>query len=303
LSPPQPLFLIAAESNDRITVELQALSLVLLISLYLAFEKENRVVSQTRLMEPYTDWMQGLEREFQERSSFTERRYYKLFYSHLHPFPLLVLGHNPGGETDGTDLNASDGYYEAWEHDYVRFRYSPRYRLARPMCELLAWCLGTRSVNALQQVPVTNVIFRRSRDSGGLGVPRATAIAESKPCLEEMIRTVAPELVLLVSNGAYEIFTKHYCRGMEPDLDDQILTPNGAHHARLYRSATARVEVIGQNVRLLCIAHPSKYSAGTQWPDALNLLRQEFVGAGLHPVESTPYLRPLGGLKGDGQSI
>src|SRR5215213_1014110 len=48
-----------------------------------------------KLVEPYTERMQGLERKFQDRSGLTERRYYKLFYSHLHPFPLLVLGHNP----------------------------------------------------------------------------------------------------------------------------------------------------------------------------------------------------------------
>ena len=254
-------------------------------------------------MAPYREWMQGLEREFQAESGLTERRYYKLFYSHLHPFPLLVLGHNPGGETDGTDLSASDGYYEAWEHDYVRFRNSPRYRLARPMCELLAECLGTQSANTLRQVPATNVIFRRSRDSGGLSVPKTRAVSESKSCLEKMVASVAPKVILLVSNGAYDLFTKQYCASVRPDPNSEISTPNGAHHARLYRSATARVEVTGRTVRLLCVAHPSKYSARAEWREALGTLRQEFVGAGLHPIESTSYLRPLDDLGGYGESI
>lgn len=253
-------------------------------------------------MEPYTERMQGLERKFQDRSGLTERRYYKLFYSHLHPFPLLVLGHNPGGETDGTDLNASDGYYEAWEHDYVRFRESPSYPLARPMCELLARCLGTRSANALRQVAATNLIFRRSRDSESLMVSETKAVTESKPCLVEMIRTVAPKVVLLISTDAYKIFIKHYCVDVKSDPDSQIFTPNGRYPACLYRSATARVVTLGKEVRLLGVAHPSKYARRVEWPDVLGLLQQEFAGAGLRPIESTPYLHTLDDLKGYEQS-
>jgi hypothetical protein len=254
-------------------------------------------------MEPYGEWMQGLEREFQASSGLTERRYYKLFYSHLHPFPLLVLGHNPGGETDGTDLNASDSYYEGWEHDYVRFRRSRDYRLARPMCELLAECLGTRSANTLRQVPATNVIFRRSRDSGGLSVPTGQAVDETRPCLEKIIATVAPEVILLISNGAYNLFTKHYCASVRPDPSSEIFTPNGPHDTHLYRAAAARVEVMGRTVRLLCVGHPSTYATRARWPEALGALQQEFVDAGLHPVESTAYLLPLDDLEGYGRSI
>jgi hypothetical protein len=50
------------------------------MSLYLAFEKKSRGASWRTLMEPYREWMQGLEIEFQTRSDLTERRYYKLFY-------------------------------------------------------------------------------------------------------------------------------------------------------------------------------------------------------------------------------
>ena len=94
--------------------------------------------------------MRDLEHRFQAKSGLSDRRYYKIYYSHIHPFPLLVLGYNPGGETDGSDLSASKLFFENWEHDYLCFRAEPRYSLARPMCDLLSSALGTRSVNDLR---------------------------------------------------------------------------------------------------------------------------------------------------------
>ena len=105
--------------------------------------------------------MQKTEAAYRKQSGLSDRRDYKIYYSHIHPFPLLVLGYNPGGKADGTDLAASVTYYEGWEHDYVSFRNDPRYGLAFPMCALLAAGLQTTSVDVLRQVPATNVVFRR----------------------------------------------------------------------------------------------------------------------------------------------
>jgi len=122
-------------------------------------------------------------------------------------------------------------------------------------------CGATEKVfgNALRQVPATNVIFRRSRDYRRLNVSEKKAIVESKPCLEETIHIIAPEVILLISNGAYELFAKHYCAAVKEDQDEQILTPNGRYPACLFQFATARVMVVGRDVRLVCVAHPSKY--------------------------------------------
>ncbi len=248
-------------------------------------------------MDDYSGWARRLEQEFQARSGLAGRRYYKLFYSHLHPFPLLVLGYNPGGETDGTDLNASEGVYEHWEHDYVRFRNTPRYKLARPMYELLTWCLGSESSNIVRQVPVTNVIFRRSRNTGRLTLSERDAVAESQPYLEEMLRVVDPRIILLVSNGAYKLFAKEYCTHLRVDPDSQVSTPNGRHRASLYRAANARLTVAGRDVRLVCVAHPSKYAGRQEWRTARDLLRDEFKRADLNPIEGTPYLYPVDSLR------
>lgn len=248
-------------------------------------------------MDDYPGWARRLEQEFQARSGLADRRYYKPFYSHLHSFPLLVLGYNPGGETDGTDLNASDGFYEHWEHDYVRFRNTPRYKLARPMYDLLAWCLDTQSADVIKQIPATNVIFRRSRNTGRLSLSEREAVGESQPCLEEMLRVVGPKVILLVSNGAYRLFAREYCTRLRVDPDSQVSTPNGRHMASLYRAANAQLTVAGRGVRLLCIAHPSKYAGRQEWRKVRELLREEFKRTGLNPIEATPYLHPVGSLR------
>ena len=62
-----------------------------------------------------TETMCDLDHEYRIVSGLNDRRYYEIFYSHLHPLPLLVLGQNPGGETDGTDLVESESFFENWD--------------------------------------------------------------------------------------------------------------------------------------------------------------------------------------------
>jgi hypothetical protein len=80
--------------------------------------------------------MRVMDAAFRKATGLSERRYYKIFYSHIHPFPLLVLGQNPGGETDGTDLVASETCFENWQHDFICSRSNPSYAMAGPMCRV-----------------------------------------------------------------------------------------------------------------------------------------------------------------------
>lgn len=61
-----------------------------------------------------------------KRTGITDRGLYKILSSHIHNFPLLVLGYNPGG-TPGADelMSASPSFFQNWEHDYVRFPRQP----------------------------------------------------------------------------------------------------------------------------------------------------------------------------------
>ena len=221
-----------------------------------------------------TQHMQEIDAAFRAASGISERRYYKIYYSHIHPFPLLVLGQNPGGETDGTDLAASETYFENWEHDYLCFRNNPRYALARPICALLAAALQTTSVNTLRQIPATNVIFRRSRNSESLNLSPAKAAAESAPALRNILAVVNPRAVLLIANTAYKLFKTFHCepRSVEENAEPQVFTPNGKANACIFLSAQARVLGLNRTVPLFMVGHPSKYAGRTEWPQVVEAL-------------------------------
>lgn len=236
-----------------------------------------------------TQHMQEIDAAFRAASGISERRYYKIYYSHIHPFPLLVLGQNPGGETDGTDLAASETFFENWEHDYLCFRNDPRYALARPICALLAAALQTSSVDTLRQVPATNVIFRRSRNTESLNLSPAKAAEESAPALRRLIEAVNPRAVLLIANTAYKLFKKFHCepRSVEENEQPQVFTPNGNANACIFRCAQARVLGLNRTVPLFMVGHPSKFAGRNEWPQVVTALRQGFQECGLSPIEQS----------------
>lgn len=242
-----------------------------------------------------TELMREIDRDFQAASGLTERRLYKIYYSHIHPFPLLVLGQNPGGETDGTDLAASDSYFENWEHDYVRFRHELGYSLAGPMCKLLACALETSSVDALRQIPATNIIFRRSRNTSRLNLKLHQAAVEAQPFLNRILQAVNPSTVLLISKTAYGLFVRHHCerKSLREDPSSRIFTPNGLREACVFLAARARVSALGREASLFMVGHPSKFAGRAEWPSVISVLRAGFRRVGISPLKSCAALREI----------
>lgn len=236
-----------------------------------------------------THRMKEIDVAFRKASGILERRYYKIYYSHIHPFPLLVLGQNPGGETDGTDLSASDTYFENWEHDYVCFRNNSQYTLAKPMCDLLSAVLQTNSVDVLRQIPATNLIFRRSRDTKSLDLSTDKAAAESAPFLRQIIEIVNPCAILIISSTAYKLFKKFHCEhGSVIEAGaPKVFTPNGKSNACIYLSAQARVIGLNRMVPLLITGHPSKYSGRSEWPQVLGALGQGLQDCNVAPINNS----------------
>jgi hypothetical protein len=222
-------------------------------------------------------------------SSIADRRYYKIYYSHIHPFPLLILGQNPGGETDGTDLAASDSFFENWEHDYLCFRNDSRYALARPMCSLLAAGLDTSSIDVLRQEPATNVIFRRSRNTKSFDLSTTKAAAEAKPFLQEILVAVNPMAVLLVSKTAYDLFARFHCQAgsIKEDAGGKLFTPNGKSDACIFLCAQAHVLGIDRSLPLLMVGHPSKYAGRNEWPQVVSSVKQALQRFKISPIEKT----------------
>jgi hypothetical protein len=233
--------------------------------------------------------MEDIDLAYRTASSLVDRRYYKIYYSHIHPFPLLVLGQNPGGETDGTDLAASDSFFEHWEHDYLCFRNDSRYALARPMCALLAAGLDTSSIDVLRQVPATNVIFRRSRNTKSLNLSTTKGAAEAEPFLREILVAVNPMVVLLISKTAYDLFARFHCQAgsIKEDAGGKLFTPNGKSDACIFLSAQAHVLGIDRSIPLLMVGHPSKYAGRNEWPQVVSSLKQALQRLKVSPIEET----------------
>ncbi len=236
---------------------------------------------------PDIDLMSRLDAEFRATSGLTDRRFYKIFYSAIAPAPLLVLGFNPGGEIDGTDLNASSSFYENWEHDYVDFRHhGKQYSLAGPAYDLLVQVLQTPSEDAIRRIPASNVIFRRSRHASALNLTAGAAAHESAPVLAQILRAVDPSAILLLGSTAFRAFVGEHCdRGSlvvnaEPP---EVLGANGQHDACLFRSARAHVAALGRDVPLLMVGHPSKYAYQGLWREVVASLRAELVRIGVSP--------------------
>jgi hypothetical protein len=233
--------------------------------------------------------MEEIDLAYRTASGLVNRRYYKIYYSHIHPFPLLVLGQNPGGETDGTDLAASDSFFDHWEHDYLCFRNDSRYALARPMCSLLAAGLDTSSIDVLRQVPATNVIFRRSRNTKSLNLSTTKAAAEAEPFLREILVAVNPMAVLLVSKTAYDLFARFHCQAgsIKEDAGGKIFTPNGKSDACIFLCAQAHVLGIDRSIPLLMVGHSSKYAGRNEWSQVLGSVKQALQRFKISPIEKT----------------
>jgi hypothetical protein len=229
-----------------------------------------------------TGEMQVIDRDYRSASGLEDRRYYKIFYSHIHRFPLFVLGQNPGGETDGTDMTASDSFFENWEHDYLRFRLTPEYALAGPASTLLSEVLATRSIDALRQVPTSNLIFRRSRNTGALNVSPNVAAEEARPFVSRLLKIVDPRCILLVSKTAYDLFVRHHCLTGSVVRDGvEIRTPNGRNAACIFLGATAYVPALDREVNILTIGHPSKYSSRPEWGSITALVKSRLESLGI----------------------
>ncbi len=245
-------------------------------------------------MTQYMKEMKKIDDDYRAKSGISDKSGYKIFYSHIHPFPLLVLGYNPGGKSDGTDLSASEKYYEGWEHDYVRFRNCKEYPLAGPMCELLATVLQTKSVDILRQVPATNVIFRRSGDKHKLELSPLKAAQECQPMLQSILVAVNPKAILLLGKSAYDLFKRYHCEPSTVKEDVEvpcIFTPNGPSKACIFLSAQATVLGLERKLPLFVVGHPSKYGKRKGWPDVKEALRRGLQESGIAPIKKKALVR------------
>jgi hypothetical protein len=170
------------------------------------------------------------------------------------------------------------------------------------MCELLAQALGTRSLDALRQVPTSNVVFRRSRNTKNLNVSLAAAAKETKPFLAEIIQLVNPRCVLLISKTAYDLFVRNQCRirSVVEDVNSKVATPNGINNACIYLQPSGYVEPLARVISLLMVGHPSKYPSRAEWPTVVAKLKAALVTLSISPIERTEALVDIPRIPGYG---
>ena len=136
-----------------------------------------------------------------------DKRQFKLFYSHLHPFPLMILGLNPGGDPEKGELLGVSECPERGEHDYVAFRHHRRYPLARKMCDLLEFVLPQLLTERLSDVPKANVSFFRSRNAAS-HPDMVRSVDRSRPFLVRMLKIVEPSFLLCEGLGTARFLSK-----------------------------------------------------------------------------------------------
>jgi len=240
-----------------------------------------------------------------------DRNRFKLFYSHLHAFPAMVLGLNPGGDPADPGLvhGASDRLYDRYEHDYLFYRNDSWYALARPMSHFLSEVMGTRRVDVLRQIPVSNVVFRRSAASESKGqtfrnlhgMTLRDAFNKENDTLKQMVARVNPSVLFLVSPAAWELY-KRLCSDVQ--VDAPITVANGSNRSRIFFKATAVMPFLGAERRtLLVTGHPSKFATRPEWADVIRECRRECERIGVAPLEAHPAIRKIPALDGYGEFV
>ena len=233
--------------------------------------------------------MQAIERGYQKISGLTDKRLYKLFYSHIHPFPVMVLGLNPGGDPNGKLFEAEDPLYRHYEHDYLLFQNQAGYTLAGIMTTFLSNVLEAPDEKLLSRVPATNVIFRRSKAMGPEfsrlhGMSSESAFSEGIPTLQEIVKVVDPQLLFIVSPAAYDMF-RTICTDVRES--EWIKVPNGSNQSRFFGSIRAKLPWINQQERHIVVTgHPSKYARRTEWGDVESESRKLCRKLGIAPLRA-----------------
>jgi len=227
-------------------------------------------------MSEYLTRMRALEKDYQDRSGITDRRRYKFQYTHIHPFPLMAFGYNPGGDpTANNHLELSTSHYQNWEHDLVGFRQDSRYNSALPWFAVLAACLGTADEKAVSMVPYLNVIFRRSIGTDKLREQwkaerkkERDYIEEVKPVVTQVLQLVSPRYLVLVKD-AFRVFQKHYLGGVEAiPCDPEVWEDHRGTPCQILKLHQATLLPTGNHVDIAEIGHPSTFGRKPAWPDA-----------------------------------
>jgi uracil-DNA glycosylase len=232
-----------------------------------------------------TAFMRDLDERFQVASGLSDRRNYSIFYSRLLASRIMVIGIKPGGRRDGSHQLASQTFYEDNAHEYVDMDY----RIAAVMRSALMDALGATDPNQLRAVPKTNCFFHRAVGTDDFSPAELRANAKlCAPFLTEMIAAVNPDVLVLEGSGARDLIVRHQCREVHEDIEQRVVGERRGAMNIFFRRETAWLNVLGREVTLLTLGHPSQFGHLPTWRKAVEALRANLGPAFLSASSAQP---------------
>jgi hypothetical protein len=201
------------------------------------------------------------EERFRQHTQLADRSHYKIYYCHIRPAAILVLGINPGGDSEHVMPNgmdprkgkgrcaASAAYYEGNEHDLLDCQWREN-----NVVKLLAPLVGGNPEAIRDTVVKTNMAFRRSTAAKKINL--AKAMDESAPILAEIMDFVNPRLVLLTGVKIAD-FNSRYCEECLP-LSEPLV--DSSVRQTVFWPCLVRRKGQKEQVLAVQVAHASQFS-------------------------------------------
>jgi uracil-DNA glycosylase len=213
----------------------------------------------------------SIDAAFRTATELTSRDDYKIFYSRLQPSWLITIGINPGGHSNDWFEATRTGFYDEGLHDFIEYENDARYDLARPMMQVLRAATGTKRPDVLRTIPHTNMAFRRSPDSSGF---KPEHRAEAAPFVQAILDVVRPRTIVFAGKACDQALDAN--RGFlvgQYDYEEAVPIRNGTAAIPLFRSFRSTFRRNGQAVRVVALAHPSRYATRQRpWHETMALV-------------------------------
>jgi hypothetical protein len=210
--------------------------------------------------------MREIEDGYRQASGLANRSMYKIFYTSIHPAPVLALGINPAGNPEnilpdgqrdriipGKRHAASESFYENNENDLIDCHWREN-----NIVTLLQDVLSRDREGLRGRVVKTNLAFRRAGRGQIKKLHRmsmAAAMGEAKPFLARIISRVQPKVVIL-GGVKLEDFTCRFGRRVRI-----IASPERDPKVKQVVFCAGVVELPdGAEVPVIQVAHASQFS-------------------------------------------
>jgi uracil-DNA glycosylase len=206
---------------------------------------------------------------------FLERSLPKVYKSHGHalfspprtvaPYPVLILGTNPGGDGQATvaeNLGRRKEHPEAHGYAADKTLRMPPLKGQPPPRESTLQKVLTELMRALdlkiENVPATNIVFKHSKSTNQLRLPEDAD--ECWPAIDFLLNIVRPKLIVAFGNSGTSSYTylREHKASTPVHLEFPIRNPGNLRSEFVRRFVWERER--GHSVLVFGIPHPSRFN-------------------------------------------